>query len=662
MYKCIVDSGWVEVPSLAVLVGKNESGKTSLLKALHKFNPFKPEPYCMDTEWPRGCRKDRKDSQVVCTCRFELSPDEIKELSALAGREVNIRTVEVSRCYSGALEVALPPDSFPNRVNLKSVEDILSSLPTLRNPAGDAFRKKARECEEEARRVAREGRLSEFAKLRNRQTKLLEEVLSPGLNSSRRNNEEQYLAEYAGKLDEASQALSAAPSVRQGATEFIKGRVPTFIYMSDYQAFRGTAHLEQVKGRRDRNELTEEDRTLLTIMELSGLDLDDEVRKANSPEREQRQYDLDDASVTLTRTISDRWKQRRYEVQLRADGPLFYTFVRDEHDPSLIRLEERSRGFQWFFSFDLMFMHESGGTFKNCVILLDDPGLHLHPDGQKDLLRRLEEYAKGNTLIYTTHLPFMVDIEQPNRIRVLSETDRGTVVTDDLTVSQPEAKFVLQSALGISGYTARPHPRRNLIVEGLDDFWVIGELSSLMSRSGEPALPDDLLITAAGGTAEAAHLAAFMVGRGLDVVVLLDSGPGGDENRGNLVKEWLGRFQSKPTRVLYLGECVGVPQREFSVEDMFREKFYAQMVREVHARELIAAGCDDIDLSGDEPLYKRAERALAKYQVKLNKEAVARVIRSTLSRMQSSDDLTQETREMARNLFAAINNAFPRGQ
>ncbi len=71
MYKCFLDSGWVEVTPLTVMVGKNESGKTSLLKALHKFNPFTAEPYSMDREWPRGRRDIRSDQQVVCTARFE---------------------------------------------------------------------------------------------------------------------------------------------------------------------------------------------------------------------------------------------------------------------------------------------------------------------------------------------------------------------------------------------------------------------------------------------------------------------------------------------------------------------------------------------------------------------------------------------------------------
>jgi recombinational DNA repair ATPase RecF len=66
MYKNIADSGRVEVENLTVIVGKNEAGKTSLLRALHKFKPFKPDPYSIEREWPRGNRRSRTDTQVVC--------------------------------------------------------------------------------------------------------------------------------------------------------------------------------------------------------------------------------------------------------------------------------------------------------------------------------------------------------------------------------------------------------------------------------------------------------------------------------------------------------------------------------------------------------------------------------------------------------------------
>ena len=111
--------------------------------------------------------------------------------------------------------------------------------------------------------------------------------------------------------------------------------------------------------------------------------------------------------------------------------------------------------------------------------------------------------AEGNVLIYSTHLPFMIDLRQPARIRVMSETTQGNAVSDDLTQSQPEGKLVLQAALGMSGSASYLVAERNLVVEGVDDYWIVSELSNLLIRSGEAGLPDDVLITPAGGASEA---------------------------------------------------------------------------------------------------------------------------------------------------------------
>jgi len=52
-FRNIDDTGWVPVERVTALVGRNESGKTALLKALHKFNPATPEPYNPQREFPR---------------------------------------------------------------------------------------------------------------------------------------------------------------------------------------------------------------------------------------------------------------------------------------------------------------------------------------------------------------------------------------------------------------------------------------------------------------------------------------------------------------------------------------------------------------------------------------------------------------------------------
>ena len=88
-----------------------------------------------------------------------------------------------------------------------------------------------------------------------------------------------------------------------------------------------------------------------------------------------RKQDLIDGANILTNIITDRLNPRSYVVEYNVDSQWFFTYIKDDFDQSPIELEERSKGFQWAFSFELMLMHESKGTFRNCVILLDEPGL-----------------------------------------------------------------------------------------------------------------------------------------------------------------------------------------------------------------------------------------------------------------------------------------------
>jgi predicted ATPase/5S rRNA maturation endonuclease (ribonuclease M5) len=655
MYKGIVDSGPISTEPLTVLVGKNESGKTSILEALHKLNPATPKPYQIEQEWPRGRRRERKKDHVVCSAVFQLSADEITHLKTLTDQNADLESVGVTRTYEGHLEVIFPEAIFPDKLHPNAVDGLCDSLPAIPDGLGATFCEIASRCRDEVHRLAHDGRLSEIEKIRAQQGSQLQAAFTQPPNAQ----EPQYHGQYVAKLQELVQKISTIPSIRRQAHEYLVGQMPKFIYMADYRTFKGKALLDQVKQRRDAKQLTPDDETFLMILALSGLDLDDLVAKGGKADRDQRQYDLDDGGKTLTRVFSNRLKQREYTVEFRADGQEFYTMVTDANDAALIKLEERSKGFQWYFSFDLLFMHESDGTFKDRVLLLDEPGLHLHPGAQRDLLGRLDEYAKGNTLIYSTHLPFMLDLRHPERIRVISETENGSVVSSDLTQTQPEEKLTLQAALGISGSQSYLLARRNVVVEGADDFMILTELSNLFVRSAQDGLADDVHVTAAGGASEAAYIATFMIGQKLDVVVLLDSDPAGDQARDKLVKSWLTRYKGKETQVLSLGAVVGKSGCEFSLEDLFPDDFYLGRVKTLYKKELGAASVNEIELVGTGQICKRVERALAEHAIKFNKGSVAKRIRADLTRMKSVDELPKETKDYAAKLLAALRQALP---
>ncbi len=86
-YRSIRDSGWFDIGEVTCLVGKNEAGKTALLKALGALNPVGDIalPFNPVTDYPRRestkYRKDVKDKKRppadVVTAEFELdSPDD----------------------------------------------------------------------------------------------------------------------------------------------------------------------------------------------------------------------------------------------------------------------------------------------------------------------------------------------------------------------------------------------------------------------------------------------------------------------------------------------------------------------------------------------------------------------------------------------------------
>ena len=83
-FRNIDDSDWIALEKVTAFVGRNESGKTSLLKALHKFNPATPEPYDPQREFPRDryardyvSNGSNGEDWPVCSVEFEI-PEELQ--------------------------------------------------------------------------------------------------------------------------------------------------------------------------------------------------------------------------------------------------------------------------------------------------------------------------------------------------------------------------------------------------------------------------------------------------------------------------------------------------------------------------------------------------------------------------------------------------------
>ncbi|MCX5669696.1 MAG: AAA family ATPase [Planctomycetota bacterium] len=656
-YRCVQDSGWIDMDDITVLVGKNESGKTSLLKALHKFKPFKPEPYLMDREWPRGRRTDRSENAVAVAVRFTLEEAERQRLSEIGSGADKATGVEITKTYRGDFVCRFLPEDLSAEHDKGEFKWLLSQEVVV--PVGVS--EKLRSAVASVLGMGKESVEANGVATFNQKVAEFSQAIDQGVDAENKADQEAAQAVKSVLTELGKKATLPGPKTQADAlaTQWI----PTFIYMDEHRPFSGIAFLDQIKQRKDKNGITDQDKTILMILGMAGIDFEKEVGRANAQDKEQRMLDMNDASLTLTNLIADHWSQRRYEVRFEADGNHLIAFVKDQVQTALVPLDERSKGFQWFFSFDMTFLCETKGTFKGAVVLLDEPGLHLHAAAQRDLLKRMKEYAKGNQLIYSTHMPFMIDMERLDNIRVCTESkEAGTKVTADFYAADQDARFPLQAALGLSMSQSLFVGQYNLVVEGITDFWMLSSMASILREGNEPSLDERIVITPSGGATKAAYVATMLQGQQLNVVVLLDSDPEGKNVADGLIKNWI----MKDRHVMLLGDVIA-RKEETTLEDLFPLEFYLGYVNTTYKTELGTSGLSPSEVNaGHHPQVVRQIDATMRARglpvnskgIAFNKGRVAKRMMEDFAR-KTTKNLPGAAVEVFRNLFLAINKAMP---
>jgi predicted ATPase len=106
-FRSIENSGTVRFePDVTCLVGKNESGKTAFLEALHQANPFGGPGRGFDElrDYPRRLR-GRDRAQIAGTApiaaTFELGDVDLEALAQAGGETLGAKEVTVERTYAG---------------------------------------------------------------------------------------------------------------------------------------------------------------------------------------------------------------------------------------------------------------------------------------------------------------------------------------------------------------------------------------------------------------------------------------------------------------------------------------------------------------------------------------------------------------------------------
>lgn len=167
------------------------------------------------------------------------------------------------------------------------------------------------------------------------------------------------------------------------------------------------------------------------------------------------------------------------------------TFGVQSNDGAYLRLSERSSGLRWYLDTYIDAL-ANDVVEKNVVYLFDEPGISLHVNAQKELLRLFDDLAnKGNQVVYTTHLPYMLDTTEngAHRIRAVIKNNEGFSFiyksAYDARIapeSQQDTLAPIISALGMSlTDTFGPaKDRLNIVTEGMSDYIFIDTFAKLL--------------------------------------------------------------------------------------------------------------------------------------------------------------------------------------
>lgn len=553
-FKNVLDSGQVAFdPTITVLVGKNESGKTAILEALYRINPVHQADFEESKHYPRWrLVSDRRDGLIdaepVVTAVFEIDKEDADEVEKVFGAGVLLGTeLRVSRYYNSAVRYEVSTDSgaaFTNLAEELGTPDALLAV------------------------------LSDDQKRLGNLASALKSMPAP--------------AEEDGWTEEDRLTLLQAATARVGTTNtsgavaaLLAARLPKMFYFSEYQSLPGRINVTELAGTEEPGQSNMQ--TARALLKLAYTD----VESLTDEDFEERTAELEAVSNEITDRVFGYWRQNKdLSVQIQADKVteqhpngrstvvrFLDVRVRDGRHGFTNNFDQRSSGFRWFFSF-LAAFSEFENYEHGVVVLLDEPALTLHGKAQADFLDYIEkELAPIAQVVYSTHSPFMVDSAELQRVRIVEDrgSKEGAVVSEEALSVGADSLFPLQAALGYDIAQNLFVGSDNLLVEGTSDFTYLSVLSDHLRGEGREGLDPRWRVLPAGSASNIPTFVA-LVGRSLDVTVLID---GSTRSSVAKIASLAAGGYLASQRVMITDQFSGI--KESDVEDLFTPGDYLQL-------------------------------------------------------------------------------------
>lgn len=507
-------------PKMTVLIGANESGKTNLLQAIQCLsltNNLQPEDISKCKR-----RKYAKKELPTVSYQFSLSQEAKGRLSELISALSGEDSIIIRKKGNGieGYSLAIPRESIMKKllIHEKELETSLHEIEKKKKRTKkllDQAKSKLGSVQATLRRGETKGNRTQ--KLRRRQDELslqlkdLKSQLDQIVVS--RNNSRKRLAEIQDLLKKPRERKLSIPE-----TEMSKliNLLPHVLYIKDLDYIPESIPIAEVITQKTPKSIAVGN--LLKIGDIEDLTILNETPRRLRPL-------LRGVAGVVSDKLSEVWKQEPLVIELTKEGANLVISVNEKVAISSPP-QERSEGFQWFLSFFANFAPKLIDQLHGNIILLDEPAIRLHPEGQKNLLAILEKISEKNQVIYTSHSPFLINRNFPQRIRLLTKEPESGTLINNKPYSNGKTRFwePLKSAIGVCLGDLFSLGETNLIVEGISDQILITGISNKLAKINATYLDlEKITIVPAMGALCVAYLAKFAVSEGLKTIALFDS-------------------------------------------------------------------------------------------------------------------------------------------